>query len=268
MARRKALSIAAVLIPVLAGGSSLAASVPAPPDVAASPEDAQRTASGLAHRLLSAGHGDTRPGAADWVIIRYSSWTPDGEVFDSSVARNQALRTPLGRLVPGLREGLGLMVEGEKRRLWIPGELAYAGQKGKPQGMLVFDIELTKVVPFPEAPVDVGRPPIDAEILKSGLASKVLRQGSGTRRPRPRDRVVVHYTGWTTDGEMFDSSVLKGQPARFPLDQVIRGWTEGLGLMVEGEKRRLWIPQKLAYRGAAGKPRGMLVFDVELLEIE
>jgi len=76
----------------------------------------------------------------------------------------------------------------------------------------------------------------------------------------------VHYTGWTTDGKMFDSSVGRGQPATFPLNQVIRGWTEGLSLMVEGEKRRLWIPQKLAYGGR--EPKGMLVFDVELITIE
>jgi peptidylprolyl isomerase len=77
----------------------------------------------------------------------------------------------------------------------------------------------------------------------------------------------VHYSGWTTDGKMFDSSVSRGQPARFRLDQVIPGWTEGLQLMVPGERRRLWIPQKLAYRGEPGKPAGMLVFDVELLQI-
>ncbi len=80
--------------------------------------------------------------------------------------------------------------------------------------------------------------------------------------------MTVHYTGWTTDGKMFDSSVVRGQPASFPLNQVIRGWTEGLRLMVEGEKRRLWIPEKLAYGGRAGAPQGMLVFDVELISIQ
>ena len=80
--------------------------------------------------------------------------------------------------------------------------------------------------------------------------------------------MTVHYTGWTTDGKMFDSSVARGQPATFPLNRVIAGWTEGVQLMVVGEKRRFWIPQKLAYGGAEGAPRGMLVFDVELLGIE
>ena len=86
--------------------------------------------------------------------------------------------------------------------------------------------------------------------------------------PKAESKVQVHYTGWTTDGKMFDSSVARGQPATFPLNAVIAGWTEGVQLMVEGEKRRFWIPQDLAYKGADGPPKGMLVFDVELLEIE
>jgi len=80
--------------------------------------------------------------------------------------------------------------------------------------------------------------------------------------------VRVHYTGWTTDGQMFDSSVARNEPISFGLNQVIAGWTEGVQLMVEGEKRRLWIPENLAYRGQRGAPQGMLVFDVELIEIE
>ena len=79
---------------------------------------------------------------------------------------------------------------------------------------------------------------------------------------------MVHYTGWTTDGKMFDSSVVRGQPAQFPLNRVIAGWTEGLQLMVVGEKRRFWIPEDLAYKGKAGAPQGMLVFDVELMSFQ
>ena len=77
----------------------------------------------------------------------------------------------------------------------------------------------------------------------------------------------VHYTGWTTDGKMFDSSVVRGEPVTFGLDEVITGWTEGVQLMVEGERTRFWIPQELAYKGQPGAPRGMLVFDVELIRI-
>ena len=78
----------------------------------------------------------------------------------------------------------------------------------------------------------------------------------------------MHYTGWTTDGKMFDSSVARGTPTTLRLDEVIAGWTEGVQLMVEGERTRFWIPQDLAYKGEAGSPRGMLVFDIELMRIE
>lgn len=122
-------------------------------------------------------------------------------------------------------------------------------------------------MPAIAAPPDVAAAPPDATRSPTNLASKVLTPGRGSRHPRPNSRVTVHYTGWTTDGKMFDSSVQRGTPATFGLDQVIDGWTEGVQLMVEGEKRRFWIPESLAYQGAPGAPRGMLVFDVELIKI-
>lgn len=117
------------------------------------------------------------------------------------------------------------------------------------------------------APPDVAAPPPGSLKTTSGLSTKVLQPGTGTRHPRPADRVTVNYTGWTTDGKMFDSSVINGSPATFALNQVIDGWTEGLQMMVEGEKRRFWIPESLAYQGQPGQPAGMLVFDVELIKI-
>ena len=118
------------------------------------------------------------------------------------------------------------------------------------------------------APSDVAAPASDATIPASGLATKILQAGTGTQHPRANSRVKVHYTGWTTDGQMFDSSVARNEPISFGLSQVIAGWTEGVQLMVEGEKRRLWIPERLAYGGRRGAPQGMLVFDVELIKIE
>jgi peptidylprolyl isomerase len=100
------------------------------------------------------------------------------------------------------------------------------------------------------------------------LAYKVLRPGTGTRSPSPFSSVSVHYTGWTTDGRMFDSSVTRGQPVTMRLDEVIKGWTEGLPLMVEGERMRFWIPESLAYQGRGDGPRGMLVFDIELVKVQ
>jgi FKBP-type peptidyl-prolyl cis-trans isomerase len=94
------------------------------------------------------------------------------------------------------------------------------------------------------------------------IRSVVLKRGTGKVHPKPTDMVTVNYTGWTTDGKTFDSA----ESSTFPLNEVITGWTEGLQLMVTGEKRRFWIPEQLAYRGRR-EPYGTLVFDIELISI-
>ncbi len=119
-----------------------------------------------------------------------------------------------------------------------------------------------------ETPVDVAAAPAYAEVTASGLASHVLRAGTGNVRPTAQSHVTVHYAGWTADGEMFDSSYSRDQPATFPLNRVIAGWTEGVQLMVVGEIRRFWIPVEMAYNNRPGRPMGMLVFDVELLDVQ
>lgn len=239
----------------------------APADVAAPPADAVLTASGLASKVIRPGTGTATPTAASTVTVHYSGWTTDGQLFDSSHRRRQPATFGLNQVIPGWTEGVQLMVEGETRRFWIPEALAYQGQPGAPAGMLVFDVELISIVQPPEAPADVAAAPADAEVTATGLASRVLQAGTGTTRPTATSRVRVHYSGWTTDGNMFDSSVTRGEPAEFGLNQVIPGWTEGVQLMVEGEKRRFWIPVELAYNNRPGRPAGMLVFDVELLSI-
>jgi peptidylprolyl isomerase len=117
------------------------------------------------------------------------------------------------------------------------------------------------------APPDAAAPPAAAAKTSTGLASRVITPGTGKVHPAKTDLVTVHYTGWTTDGKMFDSSVARGEPATFPLDRVIAGWTEGVQLMVVGETRRLWIPEALAYKGQRD-PKGMLVFDVQLISFK
>lgn len=354
-----------------------------PADVAAPPADAVKTESGLASKVLKAGTGDTKPTAADTVTVHYSGWTTDGKMFDSSVSRGEPTSFPLGQVIKGWTEGLQLMVVGEKRRFWIPEDLAYGPVVeggGRPGGMLCFDVELLGIKeapkvpdglekteggvaykitkegegqkpgakqvvtfhftaktmegqtvqdsrsessppafpldklppalgeifadmkagelrtcympepqapgghivadielisfkdapPAPAVPEDVAEPPADAKKTESGLTYRILAEGKGEEKPKATDTVKVHYSGWTTDGEMFDSSVSRGEPAEFPLNGVIKGWTEGVQLMGVGEKRRFWIPEDLAYGPAvpgSGRPGGMLVFDIELLEI-
>lgn len=107
-------------------------------------------------------------------------------------------------------------------------------------------------------------------VLKSGLQYKVLKEGTG-KKPRATDTVKCHYEGFLTDGTLFDSSLQRGEPATFGLQQVIAGWTEGLQLMKEGGKYRLFIPYMLGY-GASGAghsipPYSALIFDIELIKI-
>lgn len=102
----------------------------------------------------------------------------------------------------------------------------------------------------------------------SGLQSKVLRPGQGGKTPNSLSTVKVHYKGWTKNGKVFDSSYERGVPSQFPLDAVIPGWTEGVQLMTKGEKRRFWIPAKLAYGNdtSGDRPAGELTFDIELID--
>src|SRR5882724_1067665 len=250
------------------------AGIPAPPDVAAAPADAKVTASGLATKVLTPGKGKDHPGASDRVKVDYTGWTTDGKMFDSSVARGQPTTFGVGEVIPGWTEALKLMVAGEKRRLWIPAKLAYGEHPqmgGAPSGNLVFDVSLIDIVSPPKTPDDVKAAPASAKKTASGLAYRVLTPGTGKVHPTATSRVTVHYSGWTTDGKMFDSSVARGEPATFPLNGVVKGWTEGVQLMVVGEKTRFWIPADLAYGDKPqrpGAPSGELVFDIELLNIQ
>lgn len=270
MMRRALLIVALVAANAVAGGAQQASpELTAPPDVAAVPANAEKSASGLASRQIVAGSGTTRPSPTDYVRVHYTGWTSEGRMFDSSYTRNNPPMFPLNRALVGWRECVQLMTVGEKRRCWLTPDLAYRGAAGRPTGPVVFDIELLALYADPHvAPPDVKAMPPDVQRTATGIGYRVLQRGVGARQPTPYSRVTVHYTGWTTDGKMFDSSVARGTSTSFRLDDVIAGWTEGVGLMVEGERRRFWIPQELAYKGEAGSPRGMLVFDIELIRID
>jgi FKBP-type peptidyl-prolyl cis-trans isomerase len=238
--------------------------------------DALLLDSGLATVVIRKGDGSPPPKLHDRVTVHYVGWLTDGHEFDSSLRRERpATFTPRG-VIKGWTEGLQLMSVGERRRLWIPSELAYGEtpRSGAPAGPLIFDIELISIARQPgppETPDDVAAPSATSVRTPSGLAFEILRRGTGTRHPNATSRVTVHYSGWTTDGKVFDSSVTRGRPATFGLDQVIKGWTEGVQLMAVGDKTRFWIPPDLAYGTTPkrpGAPAGLLVFDIELLEIK
>lgn len=111
----------------------------------------------------------------------------------------------------------------------------------------------------------------DVQETASGLQYQILSKGAGTAHPTASSTVKVHYHGTLLDGTVFDSSVERNTPISFPLNRVIAGWTEGVQLMVAGDKFKFFIPSKLAYgNSAAGKiqPGSTLIFEVELLEIQ
>jgi peptidylprolyl isomerase len=126
--------------------------------------------------------------------------------------------------------------------------------------MLVFDVELQKVIKAPPVPADVAAPPKDAKKTKGGVFYKVLAKGTGNKKPRAWDRVKIHYSAWTTDGKMFDSSVTKERPSELALNQDIPGRARA--------SRPWWWARRTALdpggdglQGQAGPPQGMLVYE-------
>jgi FKBP-type peptidyl-prolyl cis-trans isomerase len=256
-------------------GSTRPVAPKAPPDVAEAPAQATKTPSGLAWKVLTKAKGTALPGPHDKVTITFTGWTPEGEVIASSIPDGEPWTVPMDDLIKGLSEGLRAMGKGERRRLWIPAALATSGRPKRrgPAAASVFDVELVDFVKMPDpipVPEDVAAPPAEAKRTASGIAYRFLKRGNGKDRPTATSNVEVHYSGWTPDGKLFDSSVRRGKPTSFPLNGVIKGWTEGVQLMVVGDKARFWIPSALAYGDTPsrpGTPVGPLVFDIELLSI-
>lgn len=252
--------LAALSLPA-ADGATAAAPTP-PVHLTAPPAEATTLDNGLATLILADGSGTERPKRNDYAKIRVTVWQSDGDLVQH-VEPPKSVTIQLANMLPGWRMAVEQMVEGERLRAWVPSSLG-SGRIAAGESFVI-DTELLEIIRPHVAPSDVAEPSAGATVTKSGLAYVVLQPGTGGARPGPRSHVTVHYTGWTSDGKMFDSSILRGEPASFPLEGVIRGWTEGLQLMTVGEKTRFWIPAPLAYGRDRTKPQGMLVFDIELL---
>lgn len=241
-----------------------------PKDVAKAPAEALPYRVGLHYLVLKSGSGKTAK--KEYIKNLSTAWTSkDGKTQFNAEEDGVDVSAPdvLAAMVPGLAEALKATPIGEKRRWWIAAQLMKPGWGGIIPGDYTIDIEvLDELDPLP-APANVAKAPADALSSKTGLQYKVLNKGKNSKKPIETDTVRVHYSGWTKDGKMFDSSLLREREIEFPLNRVIKGWTEGLQYMSVGDKFRFWIPQKMAYgeNPRPGAPKGDLVFDVELFEI-
>ncbi|MBI1365028.1 MAG: peptidylprolyl isomerase [Alphaproteobacteria bacterium] len=242
------------------------------------------TESGLEYMVLEKGpEGGLSPKASDIVTVNYVGTLTDGVEFDSSKAHGAAATFPLNMVIPGWTEGVQLMHVGDKFRFFIPPELAYGAKGAGPIGpnqALIFDVELLKVsnaeINAKEAAkflADNAKKP-GVVTTKSGLEYEVLSKGPpGGKQPTDANIVKVNYKGALLDGTEFDSSYARGEPAEFPLGEVIPGWTEGVQLMHVGDKFRFFLPPDLAYgeKGAPAAgigPNQALIFEVELLDVK
>lgn len=258
--------------------TDLTAAPPVPDDVGKPPDKAIALKSGTKKLVVKPGTGKDSPGQADTVNYTYIVWDSDGRMLDTNIGKGKrSANTQPYRQSVGMAEMLMSMTVGERAHFWIDAEKVKQSGATPPGGVdhgtLCYEIELGQLTkaahPPPPAPADVAKPPADAKKTAKGTYYKLLDPGPGKdpRHPTDKDTVKVNYTGWTTDGRMFDSSFLRGEPAQFSLKSVIPGWSDGIPLMTVGQKMRFWIPKELAYKGQAGKPEGMLVFDVELVEL-
>ncbi|MBX0330621.1 FKBP-type peptidyl-prolyl cis-trans isomerase [Oscillochloris sp. ZM17-4] len=235
------------------------------------------TASGLTYIEIAPGAGDA-PKTGDVVSVHYRGTLADGKVFDSSYERGQPIQFALGRgmVIPGWDEGIGLMRKGGKAKLIIPPNLGYGAQGAggviPPNATLTFEVELVDIQAGPpEAPAQVD----DSQYTTtpSGLKYYDFEVGSGAEATAGKT-AVVHYTGWLTDGTMFDSSLNRGDtfPFQVGAGRVIKGWDEGVAGMRVGGRRQLVVPSSLGYgaNGAGGviPPNATLIFEVELVDVQ
>jgi FKBP-type peptidyl-prolyl cis-trans isomerase len=238
--------------------------------------DVTTTTSGLRYAVVRKGDGMMLiPGMR--VRIHYNGFfEEDMTIFDSSFQRGEPIDFTLGKgmVIRGWEEGISKLRVGDIARLWIPYELAY-GEQGRgpipPATNLIFDVEVidAEEVKRPEPFNVAGKDTLETE---TGLRYIIVNEGRG-EYPEEGQVVRVHYTGFLMNGNIFDSSIERGQPFRFLLGrrQVISGWDEGVALMKPGARFRFIIPPDLAYGERAMGPipaNATLIFDVELLSVE
>jgi FKBP-type peptidyl-prolyl cis-trans isomerase len=254
----------------------ISATVPA--DVASPPARAQRTASGLATTVLTPGDGNDHPVDNDCVKIVFRAWRRDGSLFSAS--GEEAVTQCLRPAMSGIAEALKLMSAGEERLIWLPANLTAAAMAHHADKNLIdtvaanvdltFDLRLVRILHAPPMPSPLTPPADDVVKFKSGAVMQILKRETSTEHPSATSWLKLAYTGWTRNGELFESTEIAGAPVLVPFGMTPPAWQESLLTMVPGEKVRLWIPASLGYGGRPDSrllPAGDLIYDIEILGI-
>jgi peptidylprolyl isomerase len=247
--------------------STSAKPLPAPKPLSA-PAQAIGLVDGMSYVVSKPAPAGAKTISAEFVEYRLSAWSADGKTRLNGQADGVQMKPVrlLAQSWPALARALLLTPIGETRRWWFSAERMRGAWPGSETQAHVLELTvLGNADPVP-VPPDVGAPPPDVTVTASGLAYRILKRGTRNDHPAADGVIEIDYSGWTRDGKLFDSSVHRGERARFPLKGLIAGWQEGLQLMSPGDSFRFWIPGRLAYDGIdrPGTPKGMLVFDVTL----
>lgn len=232
-------------------------------------------ANGVRYFDIKVGEGEDLNNPTATIQAQLAGYLVDGSQFINT-HEHEPMLLPLQQIFPGFIEGVTGMKVGGKRKIVIPPDQAL-GDQGQPPSIppkatLIFDVELL-ADEWTQIPQHLPGDPVQGQptVTPTGLKYYDIKVGEGEQPAGPNSQVKVHYTGWLVNGTKFDSSYDHPDkaPVQFVLSGVIPGWTEGVGSMKVGGKRKLLIPANLAY-GAGGRPgippNATLIFDVELLE--
>jgi len=177
-------------------------------------------------------------------------------------------------MTPALAGAVKEMTIGERRRVWLPAALTAVhggdADEARPGVDLVYELDLVEILRAPPVPGDLRAPPGTARRSEGGVAMVLLEKGQGDV-PSAASRLKLHFSGWTSDGRLIESTRMAGQPAVYTLADAPPGWRDALEQMVVGDVARLWIPAERAYGATPrrrGQPAGDLVYEIELLALE
>lgn len=261
------LSVFGLCLACVCGSTAPALAAPTPEQAKTPPPEATRRTSGLVTLVLEPGTGERKPIGHDLVVLHFTGWDRQGKQFMSSREgeRPQPATSVLGKVFPGWREALELMVEGEMRRVWVPDHLGAESSRGPKSA--VFDLELLEIRDLPSPP-PAWTPSADAKRSPSGGHFQVIRPGTSDESPVPGGTVLLNWTLWVEDGRMLDSTEMRGRPTAFMLDNVFLGFAEVVQDMKVGEERYAWFPAAVHGGQWPNAPKDKaLIFRLELVRL-